>query len=213
MLQATQWLDSLKARRKIISVAGGNEGVFSFYRRFNYYPTAIQMAQVRTAKASAVQLPVLMTLRIYEGGPDQIDLIQPLWEKLSRYEGDLSARLKDYFYHRSFAVKKETILKAICEGCLKLDLLRPLDSSQIVGYCLSTIDRQNAGEIQSFYIEPDFREQGTGRLLFQRALDWMAGKGVEKRTLWVVFENKRAIRFYNTFNFYPLSTTLLHFPT
>jgi ribosomal protein S18 acetylase RimI-like enzyme len=205
------WMDSLQARRKIVSVAGGNKDVFGFYHRYDFFPTAIQMAQAAGEKTINVDTTVPSNLRTSEGGAAELDLIQPLWEKLSRFEGNMSARLKEYFYHRPFSKKKADILKTTASGALKIDLVRPSESDQVVAYCISTVSKTKIGSIESIYLEPEYRKQGLGRILFQRSLDWMQNLGIEKRQLWVVYENESAIRFYHLFGFHALSTTLMQF--
>ena len=209
--EALLWMDDLQAKRKIVSVAGGNEDVFGFYRRYAFFPTAIQMAQAEGEKIIRVDTAIPSELRISEGAAAELDLVQPLWEKLSRFEGNMSAKLKEYFYHRPFSKKKADILKITACGALKIDLARPLKSDQIVAYCVSTVSQTKIGSIESIYLEPDYRKQGLGRILFQRSLDWMEKLGIEKRQLWVVFENEPAIRFYQLFGFRTLSTTLMQF--
>jgi ribosomal protein S18 acetylase RimI-like enzyme len=209
--EALLWMDNLQARRKIVSVAGGNEDVFGFYRRYDFFPTAIEMAQAEGEKIISVDTTLPPELRISEGAAADLDLVQPLWEKLSRFEGNMSPRLKEYFYHRPFSKKKADILKITASGALKIDLARPRESDQVVAYCISTVSQTKIGSIESIYLEPDYRKQGLGRILFQRSLDWMENLGIEKRQLWVVYENEPAIRFYQLFGFHTLSTTLMQF--
>ena len=44
--RALQWMDDAEAKRKVLSVAAGNEDVFAFYSRYGFYPRSIVLEQV-----------------------------------------------------------------------------------------------------------------------------------------------------------------------
>ena len=46
MSRALNWMDSHYTEKKVISIAGGNEQVFSFYGRYGFYPKTIILEQV-----------------------------------------------------------------------------------------------------------------------------------------------------------------------
>lgn len=50
MRRALKWLDSNHSEKKVVSVAGGNEQVFSFYSRFGFYPKTIILEQASQHK-------------------------------------------------------------------------------------------------------------------------------------------------------------------
>ena len=45
MQRALQWLDKNQAKKKILGVGEGNESVFAFYRRYNFYPRTTILEQ------------------------------------------------------------------------------------------------------------------------------------------------------------------------
>jgi ribosomal protein S18 acetylase RimI-like enzyme len=53
MKRALKWLDARSVTKKIIGVAAGNEGVFAFYRRYNFYPRVSILEQVDTKEADS----------------------------------------------------------------------------------------------------------------------------------------------------------------
>ena len=64
------------------------------------------------------------------------------------------------------------------------------------------------GEIESIYIEPDYRGSGIGDNLMKRALRWMDEYPVDKKVLTVGAGNEEVFAFYSRHNFYPRTTIL-----
>jgi len=50
MKKAIRWLDEQSVKKKIIGVASGNEEVFAFYSRYNFYPRVTILEQIVTGK-------------------------------------------------------------------------------------------------------------------------------------------------------------------
>ena len=50
MRRALQWMNEIQATTKTLIVGAGNEGVFTFYSRHNFYPKHITLEQVETEK-------------------------------------------------------------------------------------------------------------------------------------------------------------------
>ena len=46
MQKALHWLDGMQAKTKMLIVGAGNEGVFTFYSRYNFHPKHITLEQV-----------------------------------------------------------------------------------------------------------------------------------------------------------------------
>ena len=45
------------------------------------------------------------------------------------------------------------------------------ESGKYIGYCIASIE-EDAGEIESIFINPEFRNRKTGHLLMDAALKW-----------------------------------------
>jgi len=80
----------------------------------------------------------------------------------------------------------------------------------IIGYCISTIDKDNTkiGEIDSIYIDESHRECGLGKQLINNAIDWMITKGTTEQKLLVGVGNEKVLSFYKQFDFVPLHIVL-----
>ncbi len=61
---------------------------------------------------------------------------------------------------------------------------------------------QRVGEIYAIYVHPDFWRLGCGAALLARARAELRAQGFAEATLWVLRDNLRAIRFYETQGFW-----------
>jgi ribosomal protein S18 acetylase RimI-like enzyme len=50
MRRALRWMDDLSVAKKILRVGAGNEEVFEFHRKYDFYPRTIILEQVRTGE-------------------------------------------------------------------------------------------------------------------------------------------------------------------
>ena len=89
-----------------------------------------------------------------------------------------------------------------------MDIASDLDTGEIVGYCVSTVSANKQGEIDSIYIEPDYRRSGIGNNLMGRALHWMDDLSATRKVLVVGIGNEEVLEYYRKYNFYPRSVVL-----
>ena len=106
------------------------------------------------------------------GSRDLLDLVQPLWEKLKIHHEINSCYFADNFRNLTFQTRKS---KFINDKSLKvkIDLIRDMEKNIYVGYCISTINRDLVGEIESIFVDMDYRKYGLGDELMTRALEWL----------------------------------------
>ncbi|WP_431188437.1 GNAT family N-acetyltransferase [Caloranaerobacter azorensis] len=74
---------------------------------------------------------------------------------------------------------------------------------------ISTINDRNIGEIESLYIEPDYRKLGIGNEFMKNALDWMDLNNVESICIEVSVGNKEVLSFYEEYRFLPRTIILV----
>lgn len=94
---------------------------------------------------------------------------------------------------------------------IKVDIASDSENGLDVGYCISTIvetDFGRIGEIESVFVESNYRNRGIGRNLMKSALEWMDDRKVDRKILGVVEGNEGVYEFYRRFGFYPKSTKL-----
>ena len=70
-----------------------------------------------------------------------------------------------------------------------------------VGYCLSSIEN-NIGEIESIFIEKQYRRYKLGDKLMVNALNWFEYNSITNIQINVVYANDEAIPFYERYGFH-----------
>jgi len=148
------------------------------------------------------------TVEYIQGGSELMDSIAPLWEHLNRLHADLSLHFSNTYPARRFSSRKRELLKKSEQGRLRVDLAR-LPSGDLIGYCVTTVSRENVGEIDSIFVLDDYRGLGIGEALMRKALAWLDAARVEQKIVVAVSGNERVFPFYAKFGFYPRATTLL----
>ncbi|MNH98542.1 putative acetyltransferase [compost metagenome] len=84
------------------------------------------------------------------------------------------------------------LVDEIAAGCMMMDY--------------STEGTENLAEISSIYLLKEYQGLGYGKGLLDWGLERLRERGYQKVILWVLEENKHAIRFYERQNFKPDGT-------
>jgi len=150
-----------------------------------------------------------MNIEYVEMDEHGLELTVPLRQKIIKYHMERSPK---YFYERYAGMDagrgNELLLEKAIKGGMRVDLARDTETGELVGYCISTISVEKQGEVDSIYIEPDYRGTGIGDNLMKRALHWMDEQPVTKKVLGVGAGNEEVFAFYSRYNFYPRTTIL-----
>lgn len=133
----------------------------------------------------------------------ELDLVTPLWHKLTRHHRERSGRFQALFDRMNWETRKNELLEKCANGMMLVDLAKDGKTGTLIGYCVSTINAEKRGEIESIYIEEEYRRTGIGDNFMRRALDWMAKYAVNRRVVAVAAGNEEALPFYARYNFYP----------
>ena len=149
---------------------------------------------------------VQMNIEYTSGSIELLNIIQPLWEKLNQYHEQISPYFKEDFHANTFELRKSKLSRRYGHGQLRVDLAYQNDN--LVGYCISGIDQDGIGEIESIFIAEEFRGQNVGEALMQHALHWLNDQGVTSKVIDVAVGNERAFKFYARFGFFPRVTKL-----
>src|SRR5471030_2894289 len=142
-----------------------------------------------------------MNISVVEKYETEIEIIKPLWEKLNLIHFDKSVYFKNKYESFTFDKRMESIYKKAQNGIIKLALLFDNDKGIYIGYCLSSIE-ENSGEIESIFIEKQYRKLGLGDKLMNNALDWFESKGIKNIEINVVYANDEALPFYEKHGFH-----------
>lgn len=147
-----------------------------------------------------------------EKDQNDIDLIQPLWQKLNAHHLTVSKYFKESRAAFTFEMRKKHLLEKSFQGALRIDLARDSVTKEYVGYCVTSVNREKEGEIESIYVEKDYRLSGIGDGLMSRALAWLNDVTVKQTVLTVAEGNEGVFAFYRRHDFYPKTTILMHKP-
>ena len=140
-----------------------------------------------------------MNISLVEKDINEIQLIKPLWEKLNLIHFNNSVYFKSKYEKFTFEKRIETINRKSENGIVKLDVILDNDTMEYVGYCLSSIE-DNIGEIESIFIEKQYRRYKLGDKLMVNALNWFEYNSITN--ILINLANDEAIPFYKRYGFY-----------
>jgi len=141
-----------------------------------------------------------MAIVYITGLMELLDAVGPLWEKLNAHHAERSPHFAEDYAVRTYAERKAGLLQKA--GNLYVELARDTQTGRDIGYCVSLVT-EDAGVVESIFIEADYRGQGIGDTLMQHALDWMDGHNVPMKRVVVAVGNEEAFRFYERYGFQP----------
>lgn len=144
-----------------------------------------------------------MNLEYQEISVEEINLIKPLWESLNTHHGKLSKHFPEYYSGMDFEKRKNNLLSKSKEVKFKIDLVINSDSSEKVGYCISSIHHDGEGEIDSLFIKENYRNFGIGDSLMKSAIEWLNSYNANTIKIQVAAGNEDVFKFYEKYNFYP----------
>ena len=127
--------------------------------------------------------------------------IKPLWEKLNGMHGRESVYFKDFFAAFSFE-KRISKFEETPEERIRVEVARTRDGA-CAGYCIATISPGQVGEIDSLFIEENYRGMGAGGALVRRGLKWMESRRCSRIVVGVAYGHESALPYYERFGFYP----------
>ena len=146
-------------------------------------------------------------MEILSGGMELLDRIAPLWEELKRYHVEKSRYFSKDMKARRFEARKNDLTSKAKH--LRVDIVIDSKEKNDIGYCISTINDSNRGEIDSIFIREPYRRHGLGKKLTEMALAWLDDQGVVDNSLYVASGNDEVINFYKIFGFYPRTIHLV----
>lgn len=142
-----------------------------------------------------------MSICLLEKNFTEIELIEPLWNQLNSVHFDKSIYFKNRFETLTFDKRMQSIYKKAQQGMIKLDMLWDSGKEKYVGYCLSSIE-DHVGELESIYIENEYRKFGLGAKFMKSALEWFESNEITNIQINVVYANDEALPFYERYGFY-----------
>jgi ribosomal protein S18 acetylase RimI-like enzyme len=141
-----------------------------------------------------------MNISIVEKDIKEIELIKPLWEQLNLLHFEKSVNFKFKYEKFTFEDRIKAIYVKAGRGIIKIDMILDNDTNNYIGYCLCSIE-DNIGEIESIYVEKQYRKLHLGGKLMESALNWFSAKGIANIQISVVYSNDEALPFYQRYGF------------
>jgi ribosomal protein S18 acetylase RimI-like enzyme len=150
----------------------------------------------------------MLDFSIRQGQIEDLDLVKPFWEKLNGLHESLSPEFKERFQGMNWDKRKNNLISK--SEKLLLELAIDSKNDEIIGYCISTIEKDNekVGEIDSIFVEKEKRKSGIGKQLMDNAIDWLISQKTEIQKLLVGAGNESVIDYYKQFDFHPLHIVL-----
>lgn len=143
----------------------------------------------------------MIKFEFINGSGELLDLVQPLWERLRKHHETKSNYFSNEFRNFKFEVRKNKFIK---DGniLVKIDLIKDIEKGKYIGYCISTINKDLIGEIDSIFVEEEYRKHGLGEKLMNRALYWLNNNNAETKIIAVAEGNEDVMEFYQRHGFY-----------
>ncbi|MEX2442497.1 MAG: GNAT family N-acetyltransferase [Alkalispirochaeta sp.] len=143
----------------------------------------------------------------------EIDTIAPLWRKLNAHHARHSPDFSEVFRGIDFESRIRRLRR---HRKLLRVIVADVPGGGPVGYAIGSItdtyDTQR-GELDSMYVEEEWRGQGIGRELTSSILNWLDGSGITNIIIAVAAGNEEAIEFYGRLGFAPRAITLRRKPS
>ncbi|MBN2434670.1 MAG: GNAT family N-acetyltransferase [Spirochaetes bacterium] len=134
----------------------------------------------------------------------QFSLIRELWEELNKIHYNDSVNFKNYFESFTFDQRIKAF-ESIEDKNIRIEIVQIKD--EIIGYCISTITKET-GDIQSLFVDSEYRSHGFGEKLVNNALAWFRSAGCNSYQVTVAEGHESVFGFYKKMGFYPRKTVL-----
>ncbi len=143
--------------------------------------------------------------QITSGDKKLLNRLAPLWELLKKHHVSSSLHFPDQLQLCEFEPRVEYLSG---KSLVMVEIISDNISNEDVGYCISSIDNENVGAIETIFIKDSYRSNKLGDILMQRSLDWLDLHYVKKKVLSVIIGNEDVLKFYQKFGFYPRTVSL-----
>lgn len=139
------------------------------------------------------------------GGIELLYLVEPLWKKLNKQHEKISTYFQDRFRKMSFETRKSKFVSKSTR-VINIDLIKK--NELYIGYCVSAINEDGVGEIDSLFVDEKYRKFGLGDKLMTRGLEWLNSNNVKTKIISVAEGNEEVLEFYKKYDFYKRSILL-----
>jgi ribosomal protein S18 acetylase RimI-like enzyme len=120
----------------------------------------------------------------------------------------MTKQFSDYYAGMNFEKRKKNLFGRSIDMKYKIDLVTDTDTNEHAGYCISSVNKDGEGEVDSLFIKQSYRNCGIGDSLMKRALEWLDSYNAGPIRIQVAAGNEEVFKFYEKYNFYPKYTML-----
>jgi GNAT superfamily N-acetyltransferase len=131
----------------------------------------------------------------------EIQLIRPLWDQLRLLTREMTTHFKEYYEKLDFDERTEKFFRDGMRVCV--EVARDGEGGEVVGYAIGSVDAEQNGEIDSFYVDERYRRRGIGARLLERILAWMTEQEPVQCAILTAYENREVLPLYEKLGFYP----------
>jgi GNAT superfamily N-acetyltransferase len=139
-----------------------------------------------------------------------LELTDDLWRKLVKHHAEKSRYFSEAISRRTTEQRNRELRDRYRRDDIRIDLAHDKATGKQVGYCVTTIDDNQEGEIQSIFVEDEYRRKGIGGTMMKKAIGWMDRRSVTRKIIAVAFGNEEVFPFYSRYSFYPRATILAY---
>ena len=143
----------------------------------------------------------LSKISFLSGDQTKLDDVRELWERLNKHHHQKSTHFKPYYEAMTFPKRKLSLVAKAAKGEMLVELAIDTEKNVKVGYCITSIDSDRTGEVESIYVLESYRGMGIGDRFMKSALTWMQEKQAAKKIVIVGAGNEQAFGFYERYGF------------
>ncbi|GLI54959.1 N-acetyltransferase [Propionigenium maris DSM 9537] len=137
--------------------------------------------------------------KIFDIDPEEVGVIEELWESNRIFHQKISRHFKELYTSITFEERMQNLRNRSREE-IKVTVAQR--DGRYIGYCISKITG-GKGELESLHVTEESRGLGVGKTLSSKHLEWMKGRGCSSIGVRVAYENDDAISFYRKLGFFP----------
>jgi|GEM_PF-93722 len=138
---------------------------------------------------------------IQEGHVELLGEVKELWQKLNSHHLNGTDYFKEKFQNNTFEKRMKSLTEKALEGDIQVLVIKDTDKDCKIGYCVSTFNADGTGEIDSLYVEQEYRKLHLGDELMKAALKWLESKEPKEIILSVAGGNEKVLDFYKKYGF------------
>ncbi|MDR2941683.1 MAG: GNAT family N-acetyltransferase [Treponema sp.] len=135
----------------------------------------------------------------------EVGNLMVLLKTLAEHHNKTSLHFSGFYPLKSFEQAISEMSQKIKDGYAMVDVIRV--DGQIIAFSQYSVE-QNIGKLEFLAVLPEYRNNGYGGLLMEKALKYFETKPIKRIELRVAYGNDNAKRFYEQYGFRILSQNM-----